>query len=554
MNSDTETDTKPESSQRRATLKILAVGAVTMLGGYGLGRGLEPKLAQAQGMGGMMGMGGMSSQAAAVQPGLFQRPLPIPPQLQGTADAAGVQTYALKASGGGTAELVAGLKTPTWGYNGAVLGPTFRIPQGKSVRIRIANALDQSTTVHWHGAQIPGNVDGGPHNLIAPKQNRDVSFTLNQPAATLWYHPHPDGRTGPQVFAGLAGLVLIDDGIDVRLGMPHTYGVDDIPLVLQDRRLNKDGVLDYMPVNSDIMGMKGDRFLVNGAEQPYVTVPGQWIRLRLLNGSNARIYNLAFADKRAFHVVASDAGLLEQPVEIHSLLLAPGERAEILLDLSHDQGKKLVLRSDSADIIPSLSQMPMGLDGFDQSRFDLLELRVGAPAGQAGKLPKQLVTLAALKSDAPVRQFLLQDMSMGMMREMMGGGSPPATAHTGPGGMSMGVGGRDTFSINDQFMKMNVINQRVRLGNTEVWEITNKGGMAHPFHVHGTSFQILTRDGVAPPEHERGWKDVVLVRSGQMVQIIAHFNQPAGVDHPFMYHCHILEHEDNGMMGQFTVI
>lgn len=554
MNQDKTPETALESIQRREALKTLGAAAVTLFGSASLGISNRAQAQEMSAMSGMMGMGGMSSQAASVQPGLFNRPLPIPPQLQGVADAKGVLTYALKASGDATTELVAGFKTPTWGYNGAVLGPTVRIPQGKPVRVHISNTLNQPTTVHWHGAQIPGNVDGGPHNKIEPQQSITVAFTLNQPAATLWYHPHIDRRTGPQVFAGLAGLVLIDDGADVRLGMPHTYGIDDIPLILQDRRLNKSGGLDYMSENSDIMGMKGNHFLVNGTEQPYVTVPAQWLRLRLLNGSNARLYNLAFADHRAFHVIASDAGLLEHPVETKSLLLAPGERAEIMLDLSRDQGKKLVLGSDSASLIPSLSQMPMGLDGLDQSHFDLLELRVGAPAGTAGKLPNKMATIPVLKSDMPSRQFMLQDMSMGMMQTMMGGGTPTATVSTGPGAMSMGVGGKNLFSINGQFMNMTVINQRVRLGSTEVWEIANKGGMPHPFHVHGISFQILTRDGVAPAEHERGWKDVVLVHAGQRVQIIAHFNQPAGVDHPFMYHCHILEHEDNGMMGQFTVI
>lgn len=544
----------PQSPPRRDALKKLASGTVAILGGY-----LVPSLvpAQAQGMGmmgGMMGMSGKSSRIADVKPGVFKRPLPLPPQLHGTQDAHGIQTYALKTTPGGSSELRSGLKTPTWGYNGAVLGPTLRIPQGKPLRIHIDNGLDQSTTVHWHGAHIPGKVDGGPHNLIQPGKSLDVSFTLNQPASTLWYHPHPDGRTGPQVFAGLAGLMLIDDGTDVQLGLPHTYGVDDIPVVLQDRRFDTNGTLDYMSSMMDIMGMKGDHFLVNGVEQPYVEVPGQWVRFRLLNGSNARIYNLAFSDKRAFHVVASDAGLLEQPAEISHLLIAPGERAEIMVDLRHDMGKRLVLQSHSANIVPGLNRMPMATDGYDQSQFDLLELRIGTPVGKPGQLPSKLVTLAALKSDAPERHFVLQGMEMGMMRSMMMGGKPvPESQHSGPGGMSMGVGGRDMFAINDQFMRMNVINQRVRLGTTEIWRVANKGVMGHPFHVHGISFKILSRDGSPPSAHEQGWKDVVLISSGETVHIIAHFTQPAGDEHPFMYHCHILEHEDNGMMGQFTV-
>lgn len=546
-----------QSPERRRALQTLVQGATVVFSGVALEGLATPTEAQGMGMmGGMMMGGGMGqSQAAPIKPGVFNRPMPIPPQMLGTTDDQGVRRYALDVRAGQHTELVAGLRTPTWGYNGAFLGPTLRVPQGKPLRFDIMNGLNQSTTIHWHGAHVPGAVDGGPHNLIAPGDHARLSFTLNQPAASLWYHPHPEGRTGPQVFAGLAGFLLIDDGSDARLGMPHTYGVDDLPIVLQDRRLSDTGTLDYMTAMMDIMGMKGDRFLVNGVEQPFVEVPGQWIRLRLLNGSNARIYNLTFADNRPFHVVASDAGLLERPVAQTNLVLASGERAEIMVDLSRMQGKRLVLRSDSAAVVPGLNRMPMAADSYDHGRFDLLELRVGAPTGKPGRLPAQMASIPTLKANAPQRKFILQGMEMGMMRGMMmGRGAPPKGASSGPGGMSMGVSGRDLFAINGTYMNMKVINERVKLGSTEVWIVTNDGMMGHPFHVHGTSFQILSRDGSPPPAHERGWKDVVLVPSGQTVELIARFDQPAGDDHPYMYHCHILEHEDNGMMGQFTVI
>ena len=545
-----------DSPKRRHALKTLVQGAATVLTGVALTEQITTS-AQAQAMGMMGGMmGGMpgQNQSASISSGLFTHPMPIPPQLKGEADSSGVRTYALNVMAGQHSELVPGLKTATWGYNGAILGPTIRVPQGKPVRFDISNGLDQSTTVHWHGAHVPGHADGGPHNLIAAGKQTSVSFSLNQPAATLWYHPHPDGRTGPQVYAGLAGFLLVDDGLDARLGMPHTYGVDDLPVVIQDRRITETGQLDYMNSMMDIMGMKGDRFLVNGIEQPFVAVPGQWIRLRLLNGSNARIYNLCFADERPFHVVASDAGLLEQPVERTELVLAPAERAEIMVDLGDMQGKKLVLRSDSAKVIPGLNRMPMATDGYDKGHFDLLELRVGAPTAKTGHLPERMASIPTLKADAPIRKFTLQDMNMGKMRRMMmGGGLQSDNKSTGPGGMSMGIGGRHLFSINDQYMNPKVINERVKLGSTEIWHVANDGMMAHPFHIHGISFQVLSRDGAQPPAYERGWKDVVLVHSGQTVQLIARFDQPAGDDHPFMYHCHILEHEDNGMMGQFTV-
>jgi blue copper oxidase len=447
--------------------------------------------------------------------------------------------------------LVQGMQTPTWGYGGAMLGPTLRLPRGKAVRIDLHNTLDQATTTHWHGAHVPGEMDGGPQSLIAAGGQRRVEFTLRQPAATLWYHPHPDTRTGPHVYAGLGGMLIVDDGNDARLGLPRRYGVDDLPLILQDRLLDAEGRLLYMPRMMDRMGMKGDRFLVNGREQPYRVVPAQWVRLRLLNAANARLFNLAFSDRREFHVIATDGGLLPRPVPVRSLLLAPSERAEILLDLRREQGKHLVLRSDSAAVVPELSSMPMDADRFDHAGFDLLELRVGPPAGTPGKLPARMVDLPKLHTDMPPRRFTLQGM-MGGMGGM--GGAASATANgSGPGGMSLGQGGAKLFAINHRHMDMARIDQRVRLGSTEIWEVVNQSHMAHPFHFHGTSFQILSRNGQAPQPFEAGWKDTVLVRRGETVRLIARFDQPAGDAHPFMFHCHILEHEDNGMMGQFTV-
>ncbi|SBP87659.1 multicopper oxidase family protein [Thiomonas delicata] len=542
---------------RRQMLGAAAAGGALWMAGRAHAQGMAgmPMGPMSGGMAGMPGMG--AAPAHAPRPARFERPLVIPAQLQGQPRADGSLGYALRMSAGHS-ELLAGVRTPTWGYNGAYLGPALRVPRGKQVRIAVRNDLNQATTTHWHGAHVPGRMDGGPQSLIAPGQSLVYDFALDQPGATLWYHPHPDGLTGAHVYAGLAGMLLVDDGVDRALDLPRTWGVDDIALILQDRRMDAGGRLLYMPSMMDRMGMKGNRFLVNGREQPYVQVPAQWVRLRVLNGSNARVYNLAFAEGQSFHVIAGDAGLLARPVEMRSLLLAPAERAEILLDLRRLQGKALVLRSDSGSVVPGLSSMPMDADIFDHQGFDLLQLRVGAPLARSARLPAKLVSIPALRPDAPVRHFSLQGMMGSMMAggmQAMGGmaGAARASANAGPGGMSLGIGMQHLFSINHQFMDMAVINQRVRLGSTEVWEVSNDAEMAHPFHLHGTSFQILDRDGSVPPEHERGWKDVVFVRRNETVRLAARFDQPAGRAHPFMYHCHILEHEDNGMMGQFTV-
>jgi blue copper oxidase len=538
----------PSARSRRQLLAGLAAASGLWLARRAGAQGIDGMAMDD--MPGMASMPGIDA-APPAPPQAFTRALPVPAELRGVAQADGSLGYALTMQPG-SSELVAGLSTPSWGYNGAWLGPALRLPRGRAVDIALHNALPVASTTHWHGAHVPGGVDGGPQQLLDPGQSRQLGFTLDQPGATLWFHPHPDGRTGAHVWAGLAGLLLVDDGVDARLGLPRTWGVDDLPLVLQDRRLDDSGRLLYMPGGMrDVMGMKGDRFLVNGCERPYVELPAQWVRLRVLNGSNARLYNLVLGDAGAFHVVASDAGLLQRPVEVRSLLLAPGERAEIMLDLGGRQGQTLLLRSDSGAVVPGLSSMPMDADAYDRAGFDLLQIRVGAPNARPGALPRRLVEIEPLRPDAaPPRRFMLQ----GMPKNAAGmAGMAGMAAGSGPGGMGLGLGGLRLFPINDAFMDMARIDQRVRLGATEVWEIGNDSEMAHPFHMHGTSFQIAAREGAPAPEHERGWKDVVLVRPRETVRVVARFGQPADAATPYMFHCHILEHEDNGMMGQFTV-
>lgn len=530
-------DDKVDRNRRRA-LQALAAGGVLALGLHG-------RSTRAAGM-----MGDMATAPPATAGQGFSRPLPIPRQLSGQVDAAGVRKYALRA-GAGHSELAAGLSTPTWGYNGPLLGPTLRVPRGQPLSLRVENGLAVPTTLHWHGARIPGRMDGGPHNLIAPGGVWTPSFTLDQPAATLWYHPHPDTFTGPQVYSGLAGFLLVDDGDDERLGLPATYGVDDIPVVLQDRRLEGNGRLAYMTSMHDMMGMKGNLFLVNGIEKPYAAVPAGRLRLRLLNGSNARPYNLRFADSRDFHLIAGDAGLLEHPIPVNSILLAPGERVEILVDLSKDPGRALMLQSDSGAVIPSLYRMPMAADGYDRGRFDLLELRVGAPSGLSTRLPARLAEPPRTDKPEVARDLVLNGMNHGGMMGMMRGAN--LRGANGPGHMRMGIGGQDLFAINGEFMRMDTINIHASLGHTELWRIRNQSTMAHPIHLHGTSFVIRSRNGASPPPSESGWKDVVLVRPGESVELAVPLHHKADAKHPYMYHCHILEHEDNGMMGQFTV-
>lgn len=538
---------------RRAVLRGFGLAA----GGAGLSLAapfvLRP--AAAREMSDMAGMGGTKRRPRAANgPGLFERKLTIPPQLGGKRLADGTLYYGLRMEPG-RASLIAGKITPTWGFNGAYLGPTLRIPRGRPVKIDVSNALDQSTTTHWHGAHVNGKMDGGPHSLIGAGKAFHYVFSLDQPAATLWYHPHPEDRTGAHVFAGLAGLVFVDDPANAPPGLPSAYGLDDLPVIVQDRALNPDGTLAYMTSRMDRMGMKGERILVNGREQPFVEVPAQWVRLRLLDASNARLYYFGFADDREFQVIGSDAGLLPRAVPVRRLLLAPGERAEIMVDLSKDQGKSLVLRSYSEEIVPSLSRSSMDSDALDRSTFDILQLRVAGASGYGAALPRHLAEIETLRTALPVREFTLQAADkMNTAAPVPGedGRQRPGTM-PGPGGMSLGIGGEDWFSINHQYMNRNRINAALKLGSTEIWQFENRSEMSHPMHYHGVSFQILSVNGRPPSPEMSGWKDTVLVRRNEAVRTIARFSEPAPEDYPFMLHCHILEHEDNGMMLQFTV-
>ncbi len=544
---------RPEStnSSRREVLR----GITRMAGGLGLALAAPPlvRAAAAQAMNPMPRMAGM--ERAGVRHGMpFARPLPIPPQLSGEPQPDGSRLYNLRMAPGRTS-LIAQRRTPTWGYNGSYLGPTLRVPRATQVRINILNDIDQSTTTHWHGAHVRGSMDGGPHSLFQPGARFPYAFRLEQPAATLWYHPHPETRTGAHVFAGLAGLLLVDDESNAPPDLPSAYGVDDLPLIVQDRALAPDGTLAYMTRAMDRMGMKGDRILVNGREQPFVEVPAQWVRLRLLDASNARIYYFGFDDGREFHVIASDAGLLPRAVPVRRLLLAPGERAEVMVDLSRDQGRSLALRSYSEEIVPSLSMMRMDSDALDRSTFDVLQLRVAEPSGRRTRLPPQLVPIEPLRSELPVRTFTLQAAAQAIMAApaRAAAGLHRPTSPPGPGGMSLGIGGQKWFSIDHEYMDMRRIDAAVRLGSTEIWQFENRSHMPHPMHYHGVSFQIVSIDGNPPAPEVAGWKDTVLVRRGATVRTIARFEQPASREHPFMLHCHILEHEDNGMMLQFTV-
>jgi FtsP/CotA-like multicopper oxidase with cupredoxin domain len=435
----------------------------------------------------------------------------------------------------GTVEWVPGAPTQTFGANGDVLGPTLRLWRGEATRVEVTNALDVVTTLHWHGMQVPARADGGPYQTIAPGETWNSEYTVVQRAMTAWYHPHPMHETARHVYMGLAGMIVVDDPAQV-IALPKTYGIDDLPVIIQDRRLLADGTHPYSPGKTPVMhdmmaGVRGETMLVNGRITPRATVPRGLLRLRVLNGSNARIYYLGFADDRTFLHIASDGGLLAAPIISNRVLVAPGERVELLVDFA--DGAPVELRSYSGEVFEALFSGQMGAnltDALDRSTFTIMSF---APNNDAAP-----ITTAPAAFEPIIRE-------------------PEAdAARTREIAMSMQMG---SFRINGALMTdlANVpaaINFQIKAGDAEVWRVTNTSGVTHPLHLHNRHFQILDIDGQPPPPELAGWKDTTIIRPGSVVRLLVRFEGTPDTERPYLFHCHILEHEDMGMMGQFFLV
>jgi FtsP/CotA-like multicopper oxidase with cupredoxin domain len=447
----------------------------------------------------------------------FETPLPIPQLIDARTRGNAARLIAAK----NAHAFFPGRPAQAYGYSGSVLGPAIRVRRGDEVEITVENKLDRGTTVHWHGLIIPSEQDGAPHDNIAPGKTWRPVLKIDQPETTAWFHPHPHRETARQVYFGFAGLMLIEDGTGERLGLPRTYGVDDIPLIIQDRDFDEKGALIYNVSPMTVMhGFRGERILVNGAIAPVAKVPKGFVRLRVLNGSNARNYNLSFTDRRAFHVIASDGGYLDAPVQLTQLVIAPGERFEMLADFS--DGKSAMLQTTPDEFTPAGA----GADTEPLVKFE----PDAAKAAAATEMPKSLVTIETADTTKASRRrnFVLNDHMMGMM---MGGSRGP------------------TMAINGRPFDMERVDVKITRGDMEIWHVESEM-LVHPFHIHGVQFRVLSVDGRKPAAHLQGWKDTVLVP--RAAELLVRFTQSATPDHPFMYHCHILEHEDAGMMGQYV--
>jgi FtsP/CotA-like multicopper oxidase with cupredoxin domain len=438
----------------------------------------------------------------------------------------------------GSVSFFSGANTSTFGANGNILGPTLLLNRYDTVQLNVTNNLGEPTTIHWHGLHVSSENDGGPHTVIMNGDTWSPEFKVLDWAGTYWYHPHLHHHTNEHVQKGIAGFIIVRDDLEGAINLPRTYGKDDFPIVVQTKAFD---------INNQIVVMSAldTTLLVNGTYKPFLEVPAQVIRLRLLNGSSERYYNFGLQGNYPFYMIASDGGLLTSALQLTRLQIAPGERAEILVDLSSLQGQSINLMSFASEfpnaiygamqpgmgggqVIPNYTLNP--LNGAD---FNVLQLNVIAPTlNPVITIPASLITHTPWQElDANItRALTFTSVNMG------------PTAIQGP------------FLINNATFDMNVINQYVPLDNIEIWSLTNSSPISHPFHIHDVHFYILDINGVLPPPHLQGRKDVVHVPAGNgVVRFITKFENHANIDVPYMYHCHMLTHEDDGMMGQFIV-
>lgn len=433
--------------------------------------------------------------------------------------------------------VIKGNQTITGGINGKFWGPTLFVKKGDVVHMNVKNNLNDSTTLHWHGMHLPAVMDGGPHQVIPPGTLWQPYWKVTNNAATYWYHPHLHEMTMDQITKGIGGLIIVRDSIESALALPRKYGVDDIPLVLTDRDFNTSNQFVAVPY--------GDSMMVNGTLRPEFSIPAQVVRFRILNAAIERSYNLGFSDNRAFHIITSDGGLLNAPVSVTRYLLHAGERIEILVNCLSQSGTSLDLKAYNS----TLSNFVAGGEAFvngpfanalGKKDFNILHLKIGTiTSSPITTVPAMLTINKPLNSaDAVITRKLTFSDSAGVKVPV--------------------ILGPNAFVINHKLFKLNVTDYNIALNNTEIWEITSNSVFGHPFHIHDVEFNILSVKGAAPAAAQAGWKDVVFIpgKTGttpSVVRFIAKFDDYADASHPFMFHCHISLHEDEGMMGQFLV-
>ncbi|MGS0684652.1 multicopper oxidase family protein [Nakamurella sp. GG22] len=487
-------------------------------------------------------------------PERFSRPLQVPGvAVPAAVPVAGADMYRL-VQRAGTADIIRGLPTPIWGYDGTFPGPTIRARSGRPVTVAVRNELAVPSVVHLHGGRTPADSDGYPTDLILPTDEaenwrssravrqeaigeRTYRYPLEQRAATLWYHDHTMDFTGPNVYRGLAGFFLIGDAEED--GLPLPGGDRDLPLMICDRAFAADGSFRYPALSGDqqvpgvqgafMGGVLGDVVLVNGTAWPTCEVDAARYRLRVLNASNARRFQLALDPPpptgKPFVQIGTDGGLLTEPVARSSVTLASAERADLIVDFgAYPVGTVVTMRN---------------LLGTG-STADVLQFRVVRAVRDDSSVPAVLSAVETLDpADAvTTRTFAFQLRRASMLTHSAGGHQ----GHDGSGLESL------MWTINGAVFDPEVDLATPRLGDVEIWRLMTD--LHHPVHIHLAPFQVLRRGGRSPGPNDLGWKDTIDLTPGETAEIIIRFD---GYPGRYVFHCHNLEHEDMAMMANFTV-
>lgn len=408
--------------------------------------------------------------------------------------------------------LIKGPKRTLTPNNGSYLGPTIDVNAGDRVKIIFKNSLPEKSIIHWHGLDVDHKNDGHPSLAIPPNSEYVYNFVVENRAGMYWYHPHPHGRTGFQVYQGLAGLFIVRDKVEESLNLPKDE--QELTLVIQDRYFNEQGDLEYRP---SMMGAFGDKLLINGKLENKVKVKKGLYRVRLHNGCNARVFNLALDNGEEIKQIGSDGGLLGSVNKLARFYFAPAERIDLLIDFSQYSPGEVI----------KLESLPL-IEGRGK-KYPVVEFEVTEELGQKYQMPTTLAPYSIINAQEAINF------------------SNPKVFELIP---KRGVG----WTINGLGYEANSFEESeiIKFGDTEVWEFYNPTGMPHPMHIHGTQFQVLNRkSGQLTGCLDSGWKDTVLVMPGDRVQVVKRFNTYKGI---FLYHCHNLEHEDMSMMRNFKII
>ncbi|MDT0346421.1 multicopper oxidase family protein [Streptomyces litchfieldiae] len=489
--------------------------------------------------------------SAAPLPEPFGVPLPIPQVARPVSQEGGVDRFEVEQRKAAV-EILPGLQTTVWGYDGTFPGPTFIAQGGRTALVTVRNSLPVPTSTHLHGGVTPPDSDGYPTDLVlpvgsdpdAPESNwtpdtahgmhvapedwtlhageKTYEYPLRQRAATLWYHDHRMDFSAPQVWRGLAGFFLVRD--EEEQGLPLPQGERDIPLMICDRAFEEDGSFRYPSLDPSLSGepgvesdyhsgVLGDVQLVNGAPWPVLDVTTTRYRFRLLNASNARRYQLTLeADGRRVGPIVqigSDVGLLERPVSHDTITMAPAERFDVVVDFSQFPVDTRV------NLVNTLE---------DGAMRQVMQFRVARRAQDDSSVPDRLLA-------EPVRVARSQSVRERTFDFRL----------TNEGGHEMWTVNGRPFSTGDSWANP-------RLDTVELWRFSSD--FHHPVHLHLAHFQVISRNGEAPEPTDAGWKDTVDVRPYEVVEVLARF---AGHKGRYMMHCHNLEHEDMAMMANFHV-